>query len=162
VPVAPPIGCELVPERTGRTAVAVVYHGQLPAAACRSQVSASTRHLSRGEHPWMSPTTASASSATPQAWRSYVTLPAVPYGATGGFALNIWIKLAPGALEGGGNYSYVLAHSGDGDEEFGVGPNHVSAGRRYFSMAVPDDAVLLPGWPSHACALLCSTGCWWH
>ncbi len=56
-----------------------------------------------------------------------MTLPPVPYGAQGGFALNLWLKLAPGALEGGGNYSYVLAHSGAEEAELGVGPNHVSA-----------------------------------
>ena len=56
-----------------------------------------------------------------------MTLPPVPYGATGGFALSLWIKLAPGALEAGGNYSYVLAHSRGEEQEFGVGPNHVSA-----------------------------------
>jgi hypothetical protein len=62
----------------------------------------------------------------PQGWLSHATLDPVPYAASGPFAVNIWARLAQGALQGGGNYSYVFAHSGGAAVPFGAGPNHVS------------------------------------
>jgi hypothetical protein len=57
--------------------------------------------------------------------RSHATLDPPPYAASGHWAVNVWAKLAPGALAQGKKWSYVLGQAGAGGWTKGEGPNKV-------------------------------------